>query len=272
MVDGETRAEDGMQLGLEGRVAIVGGGSRGLGRAIAHALAQEGASTCLFARNESTLASAAKEIGDATGRPVHHVAADATKAEDLERVVAETVDRFGRVDILLNNAGGPPIGTFETFDDAAWYQAFQLTLMSAVRLTRLAVPYMRERHWGRVLNLVSYTVREPSPGLLLSNSVRMAVVGLAKTLARELAPDILVNNVAPGRILTDRLRYLNELRARDTGEGIDEREQKVTGEIPLGRYGTPEELAAVVAFLASERASYITGQTFLCDGGLVSAP
>jgi len=261
-----------MQLGLEGRVAIVGGGSRGLGRAIARSLAQEGVSTTIFARNESTLVATAKEISEATGQPVHAVTADATLAEDLERVVSETVDRFGRLDILLNNAGGPPIGMFETFEDAAWYQAFQLNLMSTVRLTRLAVPHMRARRSGRILNLVSYTVREPSPGLLLSNSVRMAVVGLAKTLAQELAPDILVNNVAPGRILTDRMLYLNELRARETGERIEEIEEKVTGEIPLRRYGTPEEFAALVTFLASDRASYITGQTVLCDGGLVRAP
>jgi len=261
-----------MELGLEGRVAIVGGGSRGLGRAIAYELAQEGVSTTIFARNEDALEAAAKEIGEASGHPVHHVVADAMQAADLEQVVAQTVEQFGRLDILVNNAGGPPIGMFETFDDAAWQQALQLNLMSTVRLTRFAVPHMRAQHWGRVLNLVSYTVREPSPGLLLSNSVRMAVVGLAKTLAKELAPDILVNNVAPGRILTDRLRYLNELRARETGEGVREIEEKVTGAIPLGRYGRPEEFVSMVAFLASERASYITGQTFLCDGGLVSAP
>ncbi|MBM2811479.1 MAG: short-chain dehydrogenase/reductase [Chloroflexi bacterium] len=260
-----------MDLGLDGRVAIVGGASRGLGQAIATALAHEGVALTIFARTPGPLKEAGARIADSSGVKVHTVAADAANPNDLRRVMDETVAQFGRVDILVNNAGGPPPGAFESLDDEAWQAAFDLSFMSAVRLTRLAVPHMRYQQWGRVLNLVSFTVRQPRDRLVLSNAIRLSVVGLAKTLAKELAPNILVNNVAPGLILTERTRQLNFVTAAQSGERIEEIEGRATATIPLGRYGKPEEFAAMVTFLASERASYITGQTFLCDGGLVTS-
>jgi 3-oxoacyl-[acyl-carrier protein] reductase len=259
-----------MDLGIEGRVAIVGGASRGLGRAIAEELAREGASLLLYARTEGPLTEAASAIQAQTGRTVRYVAADASRGEDLERVVDTARQAFGRIDILVNNAGGPPLGTFDDFDDAAWQRAFDLGLMSAVRLTRLVTPDMQRGQWGRILNLLSFTVRAPAPNLLLSNSIRLGVLGLAKTLSWELAPHILVNNIAPGRILTDRTLQMNQRNATRTGKSLQDVEAQAVSEIALGRYGTPAEFAAMAVFLASERASYITGQTFLCDGGFVS--
>jgi 3-oxoacyl-[acyl-carrier protein] reductase len=258
-----------MDLGITGRVAIVGGASKGLGYATAAALAREGADVTIFARTDDALREAAEAIQKASGRRVLPIVADATQPSDLERVVEATLETFGRLDITVNNAGGPPLGTFDDFADADWQRAFELSLLSVVRMTRLVAAPMRERHWGRVINIASYAIREPAPNLILSNTVRMGLMGLAKSLAAEFAPDVLVNNVAPGRIATDRMQHLNELRARNSGLPLEQIEAQVSGEIPLRRLGRPEEFADTVVFLASERASYVTGQTILCDGGLV---
>lgn len=259
-----------MELGLGGRVALVAGASTGLGRAIAAALAAEGARVTINARTESRLREAADAIARATGAEVHPVAGDVRDAMFVERLVRETVERFGRLDILVANAGGPPATTFLDTRLEQYREALELNLLSTILLTRAAVPPMVEQRWGRILALTSMTVKQPLPGLLLSNTARPGVIGFIKTISRELAPyNILCNAVAPGYMRTERVDELLETQARQRGTGVDEVLQEWVAEIPLGRIGRPEELAHVVAFLASERASYITGATIQVDGGFV---
>jgi 3-oxoacyl-[acyl-carrier protein] reductase len=259
-----------MDLGLKDKVAIVLAASKGLGRASAAALAAEGAAVAIGARNAQVLEETARHIQGETGSRVLAVPTDVTKPEDLEAMVVATVREFGHVDILVNNAGGPPPGTFETFGDAQWLASFELNLLSALRMIRLVLPHMRKRGAGRIINIVSTSVKQPIDGLLLSNAIRTGVVGMAKTLSIELAPDnITVNNVCPGRILTDRIRQLHQLREK-LQRGISEEEalKEAARDIPMKRIGKPEELGALVAFLASQQAAYITGTTIQVDGGL----
>jgi 3-oxoacyl-[acyl-carrier protein] reductase len=262
-----------MDLGIRGKVALVLAASKGLGRACAAALAAEGACVTIGARDKQTLEKAAQEIQQETGSRVLAVPTDVTKEEDIETIVTATIKEFSDIDILVNNAGGPPSGLFQTVSDAQWQMAFEQNLLSAVRLTRLVLPSMRERKSGRIINIVSTSVKEPIDGLLLSNSIRMAVVGLAKTLSLELAPfNITVNNVCPGRFLTDRLQEGRSFQEK-IAQGKSEAEilQGFAHDIPIGRIGKPEELGALVAFLASQQAGYITGTTIQIDGGLVRA-
>lgn len=262
-----------MNLGLQDKVAIVLAASKGLGRASAEALAAEGARVVIGSRNSEQLAQTARDIHEKTGSAVLAVPTDVTKPDDLEAIVEATVREFGRIDILVNNAGGPPPGTFEQFGDAQWEAAFQLNLLSNVRMVRLVLPHMRQLQKGRIINIVSTSVKVPIDGLLLSNAIRTGVVGLAKTLSIELAPaNITVNNVCPGRILTDRIRQTTRLPEK-VQQGMSEEEvlREAARDIPLGRIGKPEELAALVAFLASEQAGYITGTTIQVDGGLTRA-
>jgi 3-oxoacyl-[acyl-carrier protein] reductase len=261
-----------MDLGIKGKVAIVGGASRGIGKAVAMGLAREGCGVSICARNQKPLLEARGEIRAATGVDVLAVPCDMARDDDINRFVAETVDHFGRLDIVVNNAGGPPFGTFEQHSDEAWQGALDQNFLSAVRAIRLALPHLRKQGGGRIINITSYAVKQPLDGLILSNAARLAVVGLAKTLSRELGPEgILVNNVCPGPTLTDRIRSLLQSRAQAEGRSYEEVAAEESGRIPVGHMGTAEDVAALVVFLASEPARQITGTTIQVDGGVTAA-
>jgi 3-oxoacyl-[acyl-carrier protein] reductase len=258
-----------MDLGIRGKTAIVCGSSRGLGRACAEALAAEGVNLVVNARNGEEITRAARSISETYGVVAVPVAADLTDSGAPDLLAHAALEKFGEIDILINNAGGPPPGTFLELPDESWEKAFHLTLMSAVRLTRAVLPVMFERRWGRIINLTSISVKQPIGGLLLSNSLRSAVIGMAKTLSRETASKgVLVNNIATGNFDTERLRSIFQDRARRGGTTPEEILASQEAAIPLGRLGRPEELASLVTFLASERASYITGTTIQVDGGV----
>jgi len=259
-----------MDLELTGRVAIVGGSSRGLGRACAERLAREGADVVLVATGAETLERTATEIREETGAEVLAVCADQSREGEAARIVRKTVERFGPVDILISNTGGPPAGDFEDFADEDWQRAFEGTLLSVVRLCREVLSGMRERGWGRIVTNTSFTVREPADRLLLSNVFRVGVVALSKTLAREVAADgVTVNCVAPGAFETDRLRSIFAASAEATDRTVDAVRAEWEARIPIGRISQPEEFADLVAFLASDRASSITGACLPVDGGML---
>ena len=260
-----------MDLGLKDRVAIVAASSKGLGKACALELAREGARVVICARDPASLAAAAEEIETATGAEVLAVEADLMQDAQIRHLVGEVLDRFGRIDILVTNNGGPPAGYFADFDDEAWLAAHQLTLMSAVRLIRAVLPAMRAQRWGRIINIASVSVKQPIDNLLLSNVYRPGVIGLAKTLSAQLAAEgITVNNVAPGYTRTDRVLDLARARAASGDQTIEAVLAGTAANVPMQRMGEPAELAALVAFLASERAAYITGATIQVDGGYVA--
>ncbi len=259
-----------MDLGLKGKIALVAAASRGLGRAVAEELAAEGASLILCARNAETLSLVSNQIAKTTGVPVLEVVADVSVAEDVARVVQSGLERFGRIDILVTNAGGPPAGRFESLSREMWDAAIRLTLDSVLELTRGVLPGMKERRWGRILNITSIAVKQPVENLMLSNSLRAAVTGFARTLANEVATHgVTVNNILPGYTRTERVEELAQAAAEREGISASEASAKWEMEIPMRRLGEPREFAALAAFLVSERASYITGSSIAVDGGWI---
>jgi 3-oxoacyl-[acyl-carrier protein] reductase len=262
-----------MDYGLRDKAAFVGGSSKGIGKAIAQALRREGCQVMLSSRDEANLQAAAQEIRAALGgEEVPYIVCDMSKADDIKKAIKETAKRFGRLDVLVNNAGGPPTGTFTDLDERYWEFAIDQNLLSAVRCVREALPHLQKSGRGRIVNVTSVAVKQPIDGLILSNATRLAVVGLSKTLSRELAPfGITVNNVCPGNIATQRLMALIEERSRVQGLAFEELVAVEEGRVPMGFLGEPEDVANLVAFLASDQARFITGTTMQVDGGSTTA-
>ena len=259
-----------MDLGLKGKSALVCGSSQGLGRAIAHALAAEGADVVINSRSPDKLAVARHEIAKATGANVVAVPADLSDPNALDDLVNAARQAFGKIDILVNNVGGPPPGPFENHDATVWRQAYSQLVESVVSMTRAVLPEMKERRWGRIVTVTSISVKQPVDGLILSNALRAAVTGLAKTLSNEVAPfGVTVNCVLPGYTRTERLVGLAQATAERTGASEAEVNEGWIKQVPAGRLGEPEELAALTAFLCSEKAAYITGQSIAVDGGWI---
>jgi 3-oxoacyl-[acyl-carrier protein] reductase len=259
-----------MDLGIKGKTALVVAASKGMGKASALGLGAEGARVVMCARGEGALKDAAAEVKQKTGAEVLALPADASRAQDISRVVAEANRAFGGVDILVANVGGPPPGPFEAMSDEQWKAAFEQVHLSTVRFIRETLPHMKRSRWGRILAIQSSSVKQPVDGLVLSNGIRPGIAGLFKTLAADVAKDnITVNLVLPGRIMTDRFLEHQTDRAKRGGVTLEQQMEISSADIPMGRIGTPDEFAAMVVFLASARASYITGVAVQVDGGLI---
>jgi 3-oxoacyl-[acyl-carrier protein] reductase len=261
-----------MDTGLKDKAALVGGASRGIGRAIALGLAREGCMVALCARSQETLDKARDEIRNETGTNVVSLICDMANYDDIKAAVAEAAEAFGRLDIIVNNAGGPPTGAFDSLDENYWQHALDQNLLSAVRTTREALPHLRRSGSGRIINVTSVAVKQPIDGLMLSNATRLGVIGWAKTLSRELAPQgITVNNICPGNIATERLISLIEERAKRQKQTLEEAIALDESRVPMGFLGEPDDVAALAVFFASEKARYITGTTVQVDGGSTTA-
>jgi 3-oxoacyl-[acyl-carrier protein] reductase len=258
-----------MDLGLKGKIAMIGGASRGLGFAVAEALAREGASVSISSSNQASIDEAAKRLS-AAGATVLATPVDVRRTDQIAAWGQKTIERFGGVDLLFTNSGGPPSGAAISFDDAAWQNAIDLLLLSTLRMVRAAVPSMKQRGGGSILMSTSASVKEPIPNLGLSTVLRASVSALSKTLALELASDcIRVNQIIPGRIDTDRVKQLDEIAAKKQGVTPEQAKAKSMGTIPMGRYGEPPEYGRVAAFILSDAAAYMTGATVQVDGGLI---
>ncbi len=258
-----------MDLGLKGRGVIVAASSEGIGRAAAEAFAREGAQVAMCARTEKTLREAAEEIRSQTGAEVYAEPLDVTDAAAVARYVEQVAKRFGRIDVCVTNAGGPPAKNFLSISTDEWRKAVDMNFMSVVYLAKAVIPYMQRHRWGRIITITSISVKQPIADLIMSNSVRAGVVGLVKSLANEFGKDgILVNNVGPGYTATERLKELAGVRALAAGVSQEKIYETWAAEAPVRRLGEPQEIADLIVWLASERASYVTGQTVLADGGI----
>ena len=258
-----------MDLGLRGKTAVICASSEGLGKASALALAREGANIVICSRREKAIRETAIEIHELTGVEVHPVIADVSVASENSRLVQESIGRFGAIHILVNNAGGPPTGDILTLSDEQWQKAHDLTLMSMVRMTREVLPLMIRQGWGRIITITSFVAKQPVDELMLSVSIRPGILGLSKILSNQYAKyNITVNTICPGNIFTKRQEELSQTRASSNKMSVDDYIASQTKSIPAGRYGRPDEIGEVVAFLASDRASYISGVNLLVDGGL----
>ena len=257
-----------MDFQIKNKTAIVCASSQGLGKAAALELASEGVNLVISSRNEETLLSVKKEIETSTNAKIVSVVADLNKPKDIDNLYAKANSELGPIDILINNAGGPPPSNFDSLNDEDWLKAFNLTMMSSIRLSKLVLPDMKERNWGRIINISSVSVKTPVPGLFLSNSLRMGVLGWSKALSDEVAPKgVTVNSVCPGSTRTARITNIFQSQSEAMGKTIEEIESNAAANIPMLRIGEPKELAALIAFLASERASYMTGLAIQVDGG-----
>lgn len=260
-----------MDLNLSGKTALVIASSQGLGFAIAEQLVREGTNVMISGRDEEKLIKKAVELERIGLGKVSFQKTDITENEDIKRLVSKTIEVFGSLHLLVNNAGGPPAGTFEDLTDEDWQNAFDLNLLAYIRAIREALPYLKKQG-GRILNIASSSIKEPIPGLILSNTFRTGIVGLSKTLASELAPhNILINTIAPGRIATDRVKHLDQITADKQGMELESVESRMKAQIPLKRYGTPKEFANIAVFLLSDANTYMTGSSFLVDGGMIKS-
>ncbi len=262
-----------MDLGLRGRTAIICAASQGLGKATAEEFVREGVQVVICSRDRKRILASARRIrASVRGKSVSvvPVVADLTKARDIKKLVTTAVRKFGRIDILVTNAGGPPVGTFPELKDSAWEAGITLNLMSTIRCIREVLRYMQDRKWGRIINITSLTVKQPVDDLIISSTVRPGILGLTKVLANQYAKDgITFNNVAPGYIMTARQEELSKARAKKGGMSVERFVLEQSRDVPVRRYGSPSELASVIVFLASEKASYVNGTTISVDGGLV---